>query len=300
MTTWVVDPTHIANSYFDAEYSLRRWIHESYANVPILVERHEGNFVRPTFSVEMGSSYVEDVTPNWVDQQRNMRVRYFGNSKADCQNVLGVLEHQLIQKKRRLPLYLRNWAYPSVALQEKLGLGSLLPGTYHVRVSARSILGDWSVASEDETIVVSQNSAINILIPSLLGGLDYFKYYAIFVGRGDAQSSLQVIIPPSSLAAVTQYLLTGYVVSGNLAEYDDPGGLLDGSLILSDMGIPPETSEVRYRFLSVAHEETMFMENPSDLGIWDGIFNLTTKFVNARQRLQKVPMTQATSRIVEV
>lgn len=259
-------------------FSIRRVLNTEIPNVPILYEREKATFTRPSFTLDIQKTKNTELTPKWWESERNVYIRYYGPTLDSCKSVASKLEYVILARKRLISHRLKDWMYPIPSLRELTGQSTpFSAGTYNIKVEAKNLLGEWSLACDSTPITISDESSIVVMIPSVGGGIGYFTQFKVYVGTVSGTEKLAATIDRNPNTIVTQTVITELPNSGNNS--------------------PITTSEIGYRFLRVGTLETTYIQDPLSLGIWDALLSLEVCFTNTRQNPQHVPIVSINHKV---
>lgn len=287
MNSYNADPSYNLDAYTDTLYSVRRWLNELYPELKILLERDTNDFQRPSFKLYFGpQSKVVNMTGFFWRSERKIYIRYHGTSQVDNHRVLSRIEHKIQNIRWLIPHFIRDLVYCQPSLREVSDDGALDAGTYKIRVEARTLLGDWTLASEPVEIDVSQDSSIKVLIPNI-SQVRYFDKFRIFVEvteipEDEEEEPVVVYRLLAEVNANANALLTTYTIT----TLDD----------VTETALQT-TSEVYYKFLRVSDVETMIIEDPFVKNTHDVIYGFTASFMNIRSLIQNATIGSVVANI---
>lgn len=242
-----------------------------------VLESRPNTLVRPSWRVSYLTHRDEQLTSRRYRQVVDWTIDYYGVNRADVMDKMNTFERSLKQGGKHfrfvnlIPAWRFDWQYPEVTLTPS-GDGSLVPGTYQVRVSAIDLCDNESAASIAQAVVLADpNYSIAVRIPRVPYSQPLFKQFKVYV-NGHLEATVDL---PERYggAFYPQAVIRDLLGSG-------PAPLEPG-----------DTVRVRWQFLRVTGYASGSREDDVSNGVFTGNISLQTAVEQEHDRFQ-VPLIQ--------
>lgn len=236
-----------------------------------VLEERPNTLVRPSWRVTYLTHRDEQLTSRRYRQIVDWVIDYYGVNRSDVMDKMNLFERSMKQGGKRfrlvnlIPAWRFSWQYPPISVAPTVG-GTLVPGTYLVRVSAVDICDNESAASESQAItLVAPDNAIGLRIPRVPYSSPLFTDFKVYV-NGHQEGAVE-------LPRRNDLLYPQTVISNLLGTGVSPQE-------------PSDTVRVRWQNLRVTGFAASSREDDITNGVFTGSMNLQTTVEQEHDRVQ--------------
>jgi hypothetical protein len=242
-----------------------------------VLESRPNTLVRPSWRVSYLTHRDEQLTSRRYRQVVDWIIDYYGISRADVMDKMNAFERSIKFGGKRfrwvnlIPAWRFDWQYPEVVLTTA-GDGSLVPGSYLVRVSAVDLCDNESAASvAQEVVVAAPKNSIGVRIPRVPYSQPLFKKYNVYV---NGHREVSVDLPERYGGAFYPQTAIKNLLGSGPAPLE-----------------PSDTVRVRWQFLRVTGYAAGSREDDVTNGVFTGNITLQTTVEQEHDR-EQAPLIQ--------